>query len=319
MAGSQPTAHIRPSDQGSATSTWWPRRRSSATVAAPIRSLDRQGCRAGPGAGRTSWGSARCGRRARRSPACRSRPAWRCAQEPVQCHWSCWSPPGVPKASQGSPSRSARRRRQRGARPLAGRRARRAARRSSQNICAPRAEAEAELGDAGELCSQPPLGVADDHVAPAVDDVDVAGVAGAVARRDAQRVGSPTGAVAPVRPERRGPRTAGGSTGRRAARASPGAASARRRAPTSARAPLGVGGVEQPGERHVDEVGVAVPGLAVGEGELGALDHRVDVARRRRVDRVQVEAGEQASCCRKTGPWPHGPVLQTAYAVVVEA
>ena len=74
-------------------------------------------------------------------------------------HWSCCSPPGVPKAIQGTPSRKAMlgdnvvRGRLRGARPL-GRPG------LSQNICPRVPMQKPRPGTTGELCSQPPEGVA---------------------------------------------------------------------------------------------------------------------------------------------------------------
>src|SRR5487761_1158849 len=74
-------------------------------------------------------------------------------------HWSCWSPPGVPNARYGSPSRSARlglsvvRGRLPGA-SVAGSPGVRV------NICARVPRQKPSPGMTGELCSQPPLGVA---------------------------------------------------------------------------------------------------------------------------------------------------------------
>ena len=76
------------------------------------------------------------------------------------------------------------------------------------------------------------------------------------------------------------------------------------------RAPLvGVAAAQQRVERHVREGRVAVPRLAVGEGELRALDDGVDVLGRQVAHGVEVEASSSASGCSSTGPWLHGPGL----------
>ncbi len=83
-----------------------------------------------------------------------------CRSRNSVCHWSCWSPPGEPHASTGSPSRRTRvgvsvvRGRAPGT-SEAGRPS------SSQNICARLPRQKPRSGIVGELCSQPPLGVAE--------------------------------------------------------------------------------------------------------------------------------------------------------------
>src|SRR4051812_38344428 len=91
--------------------------------------------------------------------ACRSSPASAWASQKHSCHCSCWSPPGVPNARTGSPPRRASegvsvvRGRLPGAREL-GRPG------SSQNIWARVPRGKPRSGTTGELCSQPPDGVA---------------------------------------------------------------------------------------------------------------------------------------------------------------
>src|SRR5207248_9290311 len=91
--------------------------------------------------------------------ACRFSPPTVCANQKHSCHWSCWSPPGVPKASAGSPSRNASdglsvvRGRLPGASELG-------SPRSSQNICARVPRQKPSDGMAGEDCNHPPDGVA---------------------------------------------------------------------------------------------------------------------------------------------------------------
>ena len=76
------------------------------------------------------------------------------------CHWSCWSPPGEPHASTGTPSRST----SVGVSVVRGRApgtSEAGSPSSSQNICARLPRQKPSSGIVGELCSQPPLGVAE--------------------------------------------------------------------------------------------------------------------------------------------------------------
>ena len=59
----------------------------------------------------------------------------------------------------------------------------------------------------------------------------------------------------------------------------------------------------------MDEVRIAVERLAVGERELGALDHRVDERRIRGESAARSKPFSSASCCKATGAWLHGPGL----------
>ena len=123
----------------------------------------------------------------------------------------------------------------------------------------------------GEDCSQPAGGRGADHVAPAVDDVDVDGVGADDAEAGHGRLAGAWGAG-----EHRGAQVGvvvhlGGVAGDGAGaevqgglRADQGAAG-------------GVVVVGQEGaEGDFGEVGVAVVGLAVGVGELGGFDDGVD-------------------------------------------
>jgi len=76
------------------------------------------------------------------------------------CHWSCWSPPGEPHASTASPSRMTRVGVNvvRGRAPGTSEPGRPS---SSQNICERLPRQKPSSGIVGELCSQPPLGVAE--------------------------------------------------------------------------------------------------------------------------------------------------------------
>ena len=137
---------------------------------------------------------------------------------------------------------------------------------SSQNICARVPSGQPSPGITGELCSQPPLGVAETRLPKRSATSRWHGVA---ARRR----------LAPARRRRRvaaRPATSAGSRPAARARSSRGRV-ARRRARAARRC---TSRREQPLERHVGEGRVAVARLAVGERELRALDDRVDVARR---------------------------------------
>ena len=142
-----------------------------------------------------------------------------------------------------------------------------------------RAERPAELRDHGRALQPAAARRRRDEVAEAVGDVEVHGVA---ARR-----------------------LAGADRGRRLdeRRQAPaaGAQLVRRRLADEPPPLVGVRGREQPLERDVDEVRVAVEGLAVGERELRALDDRVDELRRREARR-----GRSRRAARAAGAAP-GP------------
>ena len=75
-------------------------------------------------------------------------------------------------------------------------------------------------------------------------------------------------------------------------------------------APLvGVPGGQQRLDRHVGEVGVAVPGFPVGERELAAFGHRVDEVRGARAHGRQVEAVEQRELLQEHRALPPRPGL----------
>ena len=78
-----------------------------------------------------------------------------------------------------------------------------------------------------------------------------------------------------------------------------------------------VGGAEQGGHRHVDKIGVAVPRLAVGEGELGAFDDDMDKIRPERVEIVEIEALEQRQLLQQNRPLAPRPALGHGVAVIV--
>ncbi len=78
-----------------------------------------------------------------------------------------------------------------------------------------------------------------------------------------------------------------------------------------------VGRREQVVKRHVGERGVAVPGLAVGEGELARLGHRVDEVRGSRAHRGQVVAVEQGELLQEDRALAPGTGLGDGQPVVV--
>ena len=231
--------------------------------------------------------------------SCRFSPPTGGASRNTSCHWSCWSPPGVPNASTGRPSRSAR---------------------LGESVVRGRRPGRSEFGSPSsnqDICSRVPSGKPSSG-SPATT---------AASRRSAWRprgcrtgrrrrcgrcrlpvspvrdtVGSPTRRVVPAS-RRRGPRrraSAGGQPRRAAVRSCPG-----RSSPSASvadqRAPLRrVVRRQQRVERDV--VGVAVPGLAVGEGELGALDDGVhEVGRDPGAGRTR-RAGRAAAAAPVPGP-----------------
>ena len=136
-------------------------------------------------AGGRSRGSWWCGTSARRSPPAASMPPTTWRSRNSDCHWSCWSPPGEPQASTGTPSRST----SVGVSVVRGRAP--GHQRGRQSLVEPEhlgpaAEAEAELGDGRRALQPATARRRRDHVAPAVDDVDVAGVAARPRRRAAR-------------------------------------------------------------------------------------------------------------------------------------
>ena len=180
-------------------------------------------------AGRRSPGSCRCASRGV-DGALEVEPADGRAQgdarKKCSCHWSCWSPPGVPNAITGTPSRSA----SDGVRVVRGRRpgVRELGRPGLQpGHLQPGAEREAQLGDDRVGLQPAAAGRGRDHVAPAVDDVEVAGVAAGGAVRGDGRLARPRrpAAGASVR-ARRWRRRGAGSRGGRGRRGCRGAARA---------------------------------------------------------------------------------------------
>ena len=159
-----------------------------------------------------------------------------------------------------------------------------------------RAEAEAEPAIAGELCSQPPLGVADTRLPKR----------SATSRwQVSPRVGSPAPAAA---------RTAARPHGRQPP-AEPRAQLARglvaHQRPPRRRVP----GREQPLQRHRRRV--PVPRLAVGERELRALEHRVDVVDAE--ERPELEPVEQRELLQEHRPLAPRPGLEHRPAAEVAA
>ena len=86
--------------------------------------------------------------------------------------------------------------------------------------------------------------------------------------------------------------------------------------------PAALGGIvlrEQLIERHVVEAWVAVVGLAVGEGQLGALNHRVQVLRRVVAHRLQVELLQQGQLLQEHRALGPAGALEDIQTVVVQA
>ena len=302
-SASRATALSRPSDHGSATSPRGPRRAARRPRPADPR-LDLHV--PGPRLARVerATGSAWCGRPARRSPPAGSARSARATRRNCSDHWSCWSPPGVPNAITASPSRSAS---------------------DGVSVVRGRLPGASAFG-------QPPL--EPEHLRPGAETEAQAGD-----RRRARAASRRWGSPRPCCPSRSTTSTwqvspAGRPRGRASARPTPSrghrprdvrerAAAAARGRPASpaaaratpprrpARGARRRTRAQQRLQRHVGEPRVAVPRLAIGERQLGALDHRVDVAR---PDRWPMAARSKprssASCCSSTGPWLHGPALR---------
>ena len=178
-------------------------------------------------------------------------------EERVSVHWSCWSPPGVPSARYGSPPRatsvgeSVVRGRLPGSSEFG-------SPSSSQNICARVPRQKPSSGITGAPQSQPPLGVAA-TMFPQRSTTSRCTVS--------PRVGSPTpGATGAPADRRREPRLA--AVGRAGTQLGRGLVTDERAALVRVRRARAASS-----ERHVEELRIAVPRLAIGERELRALGH----------------------------------------------
>ena len=202
-------------------------------------------------------------------------------------HWSCWSPPGRAEGDAGPAVLAAPcdgdkvvRGRLPGAR-LPG-----SPSLQPEHLAA-RAQAEAELRNDRRALQPAAARRRRDHVAPAVDHVEVAGVAGrrmpGPAPRSARRCLRAPEFAFPAAPAITGlGAIAGDASGPQLERgfcADQLAAARRCRRATSSVS-----------HRHFDEIGIAVVRLSVGEGELGAFDDGMDEIRAERIQPVEVEA-----------------------------
>ena len=70
--------------------------------------------------------------------------------------------------------------------------------------------------------------------------------------------------------------------------------------------------------RHVDKIRIAVPGLAVGEGELGAFDDEMDKIRPERVEAVEIETLQQRQLLQQHRPLAPRAALGDRVAAIVE-
>ena len=184
---------------------------------------------------------------------------------------------------------------------------------SSQNICARVPRQKPSPGIAGELCSQPPLGVAETRLP--------------------WRSATSTWQVSPVRSagaatsaRRRPPRPCAASRSRAAARAAAGRArrraraqlvrgAARRRPARGARPRRRRRAARRAARRRA----VAVPGLAVGEARASRTRARCGRSRRRGAIAAEVEALEQRELLQQHRPLAPRPGLADRPAVVVAA
>ena len=181
---------------------------------------------------------------------------------------------------------------------------------SSQNICARVPRQKPRPGMTGEPCSQPPLGVAETML-PKRSTTSTWQVSPR-GRLAALPVGSPVAPRRRVRGDACGQRAARGRRGC-PGRSSPDGA----RSPTSAAPLVGVAGAQQrrPAARRRPGRRTRPRGRRTRAWRTRRPCGR---SRRRAAHRARSKPSSSASCCRNTGPWPHGPVLQTVSAAVVE-
>ena len=74
---------------------------------------------------------------------------------------------------------------------------------------------------------------------------------------------------------------------------------------------------QQGSERNADEVRIAVIGLAVGEGELGAFHHGVDELGAKRIHRANIEPAQQGKLLQEHRTLAPRTAFQHGVAVVV--
>ena len=224
-------------------------------------------------------------------------------------HWSCWSPPGVPSARYGSPSRATS---------------------VGESVVRGRLPGSSEFGEPllePEHLRARARGRSRARGRPARPTASRRSASPRPCSRSGRRRrGGPCRPSCPRVSARRLPPLRTVSESKSSAR-QPGLAAvgcARAKPPTSTRPPTSCrrssayARESSVVERDVDEVGVAVPGLAVGEGELRALGHRVHVLGERLPERGEVEALEQAQLLQEDRRLAPRPGLQHRDAVVVD-
>ena len=203
------------------------------------------------------------------------------------------------------------RRRERGARAFAGRERGGVARLEPEHLRA-RAETESEFwNDRGGL--QPAAGRRrGDHVAGAVDDIEMHGVA-------AHLSDPPDGRFAGAeRADRRALAGVAPQLDDRAEAFDRAGFELQRRGFSDELAPPGVVGLrEQRRHRHLDELRIAVKALAVRIGELGGFDLEMDEIGPGRVDPVELEALEDRELLQHHRTLAPGPGLADRVAAIV--
>ena len=215
-------------------------------------------------------------------------------------HWSWQSPPGVPKASHGSPSRSAND----GDRVVRGRTPGFSVfgwpspERTSGLGCRDRSRAR---GWPVSDCSQPPLGVAEIMIP----------FASTTSRWQVSPRGGPA-SVPPARPvmiitldpvrRQLGARPSG----------DPGRSSSEAVVPDHGGSLVRVRSRQQRRQRDIGYRRIAVPGVPIGESSFAhSVIRWIQPALPGRWSPIPA-ASSNASCCSITGPRPHGPVLCTS-------
>ena len=259
VSASKRTATTWPCAQSPLTSTLWPRASSSARTSGEMRASDRH--HAGPlVAGVEAVAEVRAVEAVGASIAsCRSIPKSTSLRKNCSVHWSCAVAAGRAEHHARPAVLRDQGGRERGARPLAGLQAV-GVRGVEEEHLRPRAQREAQPRDDRRGAEPAAAGGDGDHVPVAVDHVELRGVAAVVHRP--LRPASPAavrGLLAEPLPGRSSSEARFGSTSLR--RLSAYSFESSRSSGTSR------------------ELRVAVVGLAVREGQLGALDHGVNVVR----------------------------------------
>jgi hypothetical protein len=202
--------------------------------------------------------------------------------------------------------------RQRRARPSAGRERRRKALFEPEHLGAA-GQAETELRDGGGGVQPTARGRRRDHVAVTVDDIEMTGVAGRGIGFHG-RFAAAEGRVPDGLAAHRGRQIDSAAVAGNRSRSQLERGLFRDKAP----APVVVVGGKQGLDRHLDEIGIAIEGLAVRESELRGLGDRVDEFGTHRVHGSQVGLCQQRQLLQEHRSLAPNSVLAEGMAVIIE-